>query len=441
MIFKFDNAVGFDYIVQKPFLTFMGGSLTFGLDGMALLLILLTNFVVAMVNISSWNKNYSASFYGLVLLMQFALIGVFSALNGILFYIFWEIALIPIFAICGIWGEGEDRMKTFVRFFIMTFVGSLAILAAFIILKNGGNAMNFDFQVLAQTQLSGKECLVFSILMLFGLGVKIPIFPLHAWQADTYQKAPAERTMLLSGIMLKMGIFGLIRWFIPFYDVKNIQFTLVVIILCVIGILYGAIIALRRNDLKLIAAFSSLSHVGLITAGLLAVSKSGIQGASIQMFVHGINVVGIFYIIDIIQKQTNTRNLSDLGGLASKAPIFSILSFIVILGTIATPLTNGFPGELLLLQSLFFYNKVIAAIAGISMILGAAYMLRVFQLSFFRTTTVYTESFKEIQGFDLTAMSLISLLVIVLGFFPQLILKVTESSAFNLINYYFLKLL
>ena len=159
------------------------------------------------------------------------------------------------------------------------------------------------------------------------------------------------------------------------------------------------------------------------------------------MFVHGINVVGIFYIIDIIQKQTNTRNLSDLGGLASKAPIFSILSFIVILGTIATPLTNGFPGELLLLQSLFFYNKVIAAIAGISMILGAAYMLRVFQLSFFRTTTVYTESFKEIQGFDLTAMSLISLLVIVLGFFPQLILKVTESSAFNLINYYFLKLL
>lgn len=419
---------------SQRFLQGTGGSFHLGLDGIGVLMVVLTSFVVLYVNLMAWYKSYSPSFYGCVFFMQFALIGVFSSMNAILFYFFWELALLPIYYIVYQWGEGEEKSKTFIRFFIYTFVGSLFILAAFIlfIVETGTNS--FEINEMVKLSLGGTSQWIYALFLFIGFGVKIPIFPLHSWQAYTYRQSPNEGTILLSGIMLKMGLFGLYRWFVPFQEDANPVVQTVFLSLSIVGILYGAIIALRRNDMKLIAAFSSLSHVGLIAAGIFAYKFVGFQGSALQMVVHGVNIVGIFYIIDIIERSTGTRYLSELGGIATKAPLFTTLSFIIILGSIAVPLTNGFPGEMLLLFSIFLENKLLGILAGLSIIIGAAYMLRVFQRAFMGEVSAQVENFVPVAKIHLFALGFIVLLVIAIGLYPQYILDLTANSSQYLIN-------
>ncbi len=434
LFFKFDFTKDFNFVYFHEFLGEIGGSLYLGMDGLSFLLVLLTNFVVLYVNLMSWNKEYSSSFYGLVFFMQFALIGVFCSMNAFLFYIFWELALIPIYCIVYKWGSGPDVSKTFSRFFIFTFVGSLFILAAFILLINEGNVGSFDLKSIIPISLEKTPNLIFSILLFIGLGVKIPIFPLHSWQANTYSKSPSEGTILLSGIMLKMGLYGLLRWFVPFQEDSEEHLKLFFVILSVFGILYGALIALRRNDIKLIAAFSSLSHVGLIAAGIFSLNYEGFQGSTIQMLVHGINIVGLFYVMDIIAENSGTRKLSELGGIATKSPIFAILAFIIVLGSISVPLTNGFPGEMLLLYSVFKFCKPLGVIAGITIIISAAYMLRVYQLAFMGEISNKVSEFKKIDPIHLWALGFICFLIIAIGLYPQPILDMTAVSSQYLVN-------
>jgi len=427
------NYYNFTYY-QEAFLLGTGGSLHIGLDSIGVLMFVLTNFVVFYANLMSWSKSYSSSFYGCIFLMQFALIGVFSSLNAILFYFFWELALLPIYYIVYKWGSGKDLNKTFVRFFVFTFVGSLCILAAFILFSLETKSGSFEIVEMAKNSMTGKSQIIFTILLIIGFGVKIPIFPLHSWQAATYRKAPSEGTILLSGIMLKMGLFGLLRWLVPFQDEANPLIQKAILILAIAGVIYGAVIALRRNDMKLIAAFSSLSHVGLIAAGIFSYKFLGFQGSALQMLVHGINIVGIFYIIDVIERSAGTRYLTELGGIASKAPVFSTLAFIIILGSIAVPLTNGFPGEFLLLMSVFMYNPIVGCIAGITIILGAAYMLRVFQRAFMGEVSEQVTNFKPVSTIDLCALGFIAILVLALGIYPQYILDITANGSQYLTN-------
>ncbi|MCE2961545.1 MAG: NuoM family protein [Chitinophagales bacterium] len=436
VLFKYDPLNYYNFIYyNETFLVGTGGSLHIGLDSIGVMMFALTNFVIFYVNIMAWEKTYTRSFYGCVFLMQFALIGVFASLNAILFYFFWELALLPIYYIVYKWGNGKELNKTFVRFFIYTFVGSLFILAAFILFAVETKSGSFEITEMAKNSLTGKTQILYTIFLLIGFGVKIPIFPLHSWQPSTYRKAPAEGTVLLSGIMLKMGLFGLLRWLVPFQDDALPIIQKVVIILAIIGTVYGAIIALRRNDLKLIAAFSSLSHVGLITAGIFAYKFVGFQGVAFQMLVHGINIVGILYIFDIIERSTGTRYLSDLGGISSKSPLFSALTLIIIIGTIAvTPLTNGFPGEFLLLMSVFLYNPILGILAGSTIILGAAYLLRVYQRAFMGEVSEHVSNFKAVSAFDLTALGFIALLVLVLGIYPQFILDISANGSQYLTN-------
>jgi len=434
LLAKYDVSKDFNFVYFHEFLKDLGGSFYVGVDGIGFSMVLLTNFVVLFISLMSWDKDYDSSFHGLVFLMQFALLGVFSSMNALLFYFFWELALIPIYFIVFKWGQGEEIQKTFTRFFVVTFVGSLCILAAFILILCDAKVDSLDIKSLMPVSMNGEYTIYYSILLFIGFGVKIPIFPLHSWQADTYSKSPSEGTILLSGIMLKMGLFGLFKWFMPFQNDSPASLTLVFVILSSIGVLYGAFIALRRNDLKLIAAFSSLSHVGMIAAGILVMKVFGFQGAAFQMVVHGINIVGIFYMIDIIEQTTGSRQLSDLGGIATKAPAFAILSFIIILGSIAVPLTNGFPGEMLLLLGIYLYNPIIGILVGLSIIIGAAYMLRVFQLAFFGEESTAVSQMKPINSVHLYALGFICVLVLALGLFPQYLMDMTASTAQYLIN-------
>ncbi len=427
---------GFQFAFNEPWVESLGISFCGGLDGISLLMVLLTNFLTPIIILSSYGKTpeYPAAFYGLILLMQAGLNGVFMATDGLLFYVFWEITLIPIWFICAYWG-GENRIPVTIKFFIYTFAGSLFMLVGLIYLylntpiEITGNH-NFSWEALQMAARSmdaaGQQIVFWLIFMAFA--VKIPIFPFHTWQPETYTVSPAPGTMLLSGIMLKMGIYGVIRWLLPFApDLVSTGFNLP-IVLCIIGVVYGGWIAIKQTDMKKIAAYSSLSHVGLIAAGIFTLTIDGLQGAVIQMVNHGINIVGLFLAIELIERRTGTRDLTQLGGIASKAPRLSVLFMIIVLGSLAVPLTNGFVGEFLLLKSIYSINIYMAAIAGLTVIFCAVYMLRLYNLAIFGDVTSYTADIKDLNTRETILMGIIALLVIILGVYPQPIFDLSKQA-------------
>jgi len=273
--------------------------------------------------------------------------------------------------------------------------------------------------------------------------IKMPIFPFHTWQPDTYTEAPSAGTMMLSGIMLKMGIYGVIRWLIPIAPLGVQQWGTMALILSVIGIVYASVIAFKQNDGKRLVAYSSIAHVGLIAAGLFTFMRpdgsfiwtsQGLQGAMIQMLNHGINVVGLFFVWDIISRRLNTREIGEMGGIAKVAPKFALAFLIVTLGTVALPLTNGFIGEFLLLNSVFQYNIWIAAVAGLTMIFGAVYMLRMYKTVMQGETNALTATFVDISGSEVFVFVIICALIIVIGVYPQPVLHISEASVNGLIH-------
>src|SRR6201987_4403669 len=364
----------------------LGIKFAVGLDGISLLLVLLTTFLVPLIILSSYKSTYAKpnAFYGLILLMQSALVGVFTANDGFLFYVFWELALIPIYFICLVWG-GENRGKITFKFFIYTLFGSLFMLIGLIFLYNhtgmdtGVKSWNVnDLYAAGRSLTEAQQTFVFwSIFIAFA--IKMPIFPLHTWQPDTYVTAPTQGTMLLSGIMLKMGTFGLIKWLLPIVPLALEKWGGVAIGFAVVGIIYASCIAIVQKDYKRLIAYSSIAHVGLIAAGILSANQQGVQGAVIQMLSHGINVVGLFLIADILMRHTGTREINKLGGRRGMNGQFGVLFLIILLGSVALPLTNGFIGEFLLINGVFQYSTWLAAFAGLTIILGAVYMLRSYQ--------------------------------------------------------------
>ena len=408
-----------------------------GIDGISMLMLLLTNILVIVIILcalrTEW-KNESL-FYALILFMQAALNGVFVANDGIMFYIFWELALIPIYFLCAMW-SGQDSYATTIKFFVYTFIGSLAMLASFIYLgsKAGMEGHIFSYQNLVNVKLSYQESLWVGAGILLAFAVKIPLLPFNSWQPDTYTQSPTPATQLLSGIMLKMGLYGLIRWFFPMVPESYDFWRTVIVILGVIGILYGALVAIGQNDMKRLTAFSSLSHVGLIAAGIATLSVSGLQGSMVQMFAHGVNVVGIFLCIDIISRRAQTIDLRHLGGIAKQAPYFAALFLILVLGTMAVPFTNGFPGELLLLKAVFTHSVVWGALAGLTIILCAVYMLRMYQKSMLGKPEGDVYLFADLTKSEWPAMIILTILVLSMGVYPQWVMDLTKESTQNIIK-------
>jgi NADH-quinone oxidoreductase subunit M len=419
-----------------PWVPSAGITFSLGIDGISLLLVLLTNLLAPLIVYSSFNRTFDneSRYYGLVLMMIGALNGVFMAEDGLLFYIFYELALIPIYFICAIWG-GQDRIKVTMKFFIYTFIGSLFMLLSllFVYLHTPGTH-SFAWTDLVAVQLTPASATWVMLGFFLAFAVKMPLFPFHTWQPDTYTTAPTGGTMLLSGIMLKMGVYGMIRWMIPLAPEAMQRMTPVFILLAVIGIVYASLIAIKQTDLKRLIAYSSIAHVGLIAAGVLVWNKAGVQGSLIQMLNHGINVVGLFFVVDMIERRMGTRSLSEMGGIAKVAPKFAALFMIVTLGSVAVPLTNGFPGEFLLLNGVWKYNFWVGAVAGLTIIFGAVYMLRAYGLAMFGETNTETARFTEIQPKEWVVLGIIAGLVLVLGFFPQVILGLTDGSVNSILG-------
>lgn len=432
------DSTGINYALNLPWVSEAGIHFAMSLDGISMLLVLLTNLLAPLIILSSFERRFDSErrYYGLLLMMLTALNGVFMADDGLLFYVFYELALIPIYFICAIWG-GEDRIRITLKFFIYTFAGSLCMLLSLLYLylnTDVQGAHSFLWADLAAVQLAPEAATWVLLGFFLAFAVKMPLFPFHTWQPDTYVSAPTGGAMLLSGIMLKMGLYGSLRWMIPLAPEALHTWTPVFLALAVTGIVYASIIAIKQSDLKRLIAYSSIAHVGLIAAGILAWNKAGLQGGLLQMLNHGINVVGLFFVADVIERRLGTRSLSDLGGIAKSAPGFAVLFMIIMLGAVAVPLTNGFPGEFLLLNSVWNYANWLGAAAGLTIILGAVYMLRAYGLAMFGETNAQTAAFPALQAREWVVLGLISALVLLLGFFPQVILQLTDSGVSRILG-------
>jgi len=350
-------------------------------DRISLTMVLLTTALTPIIVASSFGNLFpkTRAFYALIMFMAFAMAGTFLAGDGLLYYIFWELALIPIYFIALIWGGGntEERKKAVVKFFIYTFAGSLFMLVAFIYLYQ--KQYSFFYTTLYNLRLTSTEQNWIFAAFFLAYAIKIPIIPFHTWQANVYQKAPAAGTMLLSGIMLKMAIYSIIRWQLPIAPLPAIQYQYIIVGLCIAGVIYGSVLALKQDSLKKLLAYSSLAHVGLIAAGVYTMTLDGLRGAMLQMIAHGFVVVGLFFASEIISRRFNTDTISEMGGIRIQAPKFTSMFMILVLASVALPGTFNFVGEFEVLYSLAQTNIWLVVIGGTTIILGAFYMLRMFQ--------------------------------------------------------------
>ncbi|WP_338646548.1 NADH-quinone oxidoreductase subunit M [Flavobacterium sp. KS-LB2] len=350
-------------------------------DGLSMAMLLLTTVLTPIIIFSSFGNEYknSKSFYALILFMSFAMAGTFLASDGLLYYIFWELSLIPIYFIALIWGNGdtEDRKKAVVKFFIYTLAGSLFMLVAFVYMyQKAGSLLLED---LYKLNLTANEQLWIFLAFFLAYAIKIPLIPFHTWQASVYQKAPTVGTMLLSGIMLKMGLYSVIRWQLPLAPLAAKEYMYIFIGLGIAGVIYGSIVALKQKDLKKLLAYSSLAHVGLIAAGTYTLTLDGLRGAVLQMIAHGFVVVGLFYAAEIIFRRYETRAIVEMGGIRTQSPKFTSMFLILVLASVALPTTFNFIGEFTVLYSLSQINIWFAILGGTTIILGAYYMLKMFQ--------------------------------------------------------------
>lgn len=438
MVFLFDSNGGAQFVVEYPWVRSLGITFHLGVDGISLLLVLLTTVLTPLIILSSFKHQYenASSFYGLVLFMEMALLGVFCALDGFLFYIFWEMALIPIYFICLRWG-GVNRGPVTLKFFIYTLAGSLIMLVGLLYVyfqTPGSHSFNIEALYAAGQSLPASEQAIVFWALFVAFAVKMPVFPFHTWQPDTYHTAPTPGTMLLSGIMLKMGIYGVIRWLIPVVPDGVERWGTTALTLSVIGIVYASLLAIIQKDLKRLIAYSSIAHVGLIAAGIFTMNKIGMQGAMIQMLSHGVVIVGLFYVIDIIISRTSTHEIASLGGIRTNAPVFTSAFVIILLGNVALPLTSGFVGEFLLINAVFQFNFVTGAFAALTMIFAAVYMLRSFQTTMLGESSAVTRIFPDLDSQEKWVLYPIVIMVLLIGVYPAPLMKISEVAVDNLLT-------
>ena len=419
---------------QSSWMTNLGSSFSVRLDGMGQVLCLLTAVSFPIIFIATWNTQYknAHNFFGLMLLAQAGFMGVFVSMDALLFYFFWELALVPVYFLCSQWG-GERRIQVTFKFFIYTFTGSVLMLIGILYLYFQTPEHSFDINSFYQLKLPiNKQLWVFWLLFI-AFAIKMPIFPFHTWQPDTYEQSPTATTMVLSGIMVKMGVFALIRWLLPVLPAASYAWGDLVSTFSIIGMIYASLIAMQQNDLKRLVAYSSIAHIGLMCAAIFGETKIGLQGVMIQMFNHGINIIGLWIVIELIERQFGTRKISELGGLAQKAPAMALLLVIVALANIALPLTNAFVGEFMMFTGIFGsqitqYNVVFTVLAGVSIILAAVYTLNMIQKVFYGDSNSLTANGHDIRLNEKFILIFIVILILIIGVYPKPILDITMET-------------
>jgi NADH-quinone oxidoreductase subunit M len=429
----------FQFVELGSWIPSLGVSYHLGLDGISLWLVLLTTFLMPVVVLGSFAgvEKREKEYYFLLLALESAMLGAFVTLDVFLFYVFWEAMLIPMYFLVGIWG-GKDRIYAAMKFFLYTLVGSLLMLVAIFYLVNLHQTQfgNFSTNLLdlyrvqipgGETFWSAQSLLFFAFALAFA--IKVPLFPLHTWLPDAHVQAPTAGSVILAGVLLKMGGYGFIRFAFPLFPVAVQTYQPLFLALGAIAIVYGAWVAMVQPDIKKLVAYSSVSHMGYVILGLFAFNSIGATGAIYQMLNHGISTPGLFLLVGMIYERRHTREIKDYGGIAQVMPLYAIALIIMTLSSVALPGTNGFIGEFLILLGTWEANRVIGAIAGTGVIFGAVYMLWMVQrVMFGPLNNPDNKGLKDLTARELTVLAPLVIAVFAMGVAPNFFFQKMEPS-------------
>jgi NADH-quinone oxidoreductase subunit M len=424
-------------VVDLPWIPDWGARFTVGIDGMSLMMILLTTFLMPLSVLGSWTgiRRKTHTYYALLLILTTGMLGVFMALDLVLFYVMWELMLVPMYFIIGIWG-GERRLYASLKFFIYTMVGSLLMLVAIVYLglqaRGPGMPWNFAYDhILRYAGLDPAAAFWMFGAFFLAFAVKVPMFPFHTWLPDAHVEAPTAGSVILAGIMLKMGTYGFLRFAVPFFPAVAMHDTvrMVILVLAVVGIIYGALVAMVQPDFKKLVAYSSVSHLGFVMLGIFALTVQSVQGALLVMINHGISTGALFLLIGMIYERQHTRMIADYGGIARVVPMFAALLTLVSLSSIGLPGTNGFVGEFLVLLGAFRTYPILATIAATGVIFAAAYLLWAIQRILFEPLDKPANAhIPDLNRRELALMLPLVAAIIWLGVYPQPVLRRMEGS-------------
>ena len=407
-----------------------------GIDGISLFLVLLTTLLTPIALLSSWNsiEKRVLEYYLFMLILETGMIGVFVAVDLFLFYVFWEVMLVPMYFLIGVWG-GQRRIYAAVKFFLYTMVGSVLMLVAIISLYFLNGATTFDFySILANLQsgnlvLSPTQQYWLFLAFFFAFAIKVPLFPLHTWLPDAHVEAPTAGSVILAGVLLKMGTYGIVRFCLPMFPEATRELTPFISLLAVVGIVYGALVAMVQTDIKKLVAYSSVSHLGFVILGIFALNQQGLQGAMYQMLNHGISTGALFILVGMIYDRRHTRLIDEFRGLAAPLPVFSTVFLIVTFSSIGLPMLNGFVGEFLILLGAFEANVTFAVIATSSVVLSAVYMLWMYQRVIFGEVT--NPKNKQLVDLDFREKLLLLPLIVLIfwmGIYSESFLRKMDAS-------------
>jgi NADH-quinone oxidoreductase subunit M len=407
-----------------------------GVDGISLWLVLLVTFLIPITFIFSWKavEKHRAAYYTLILLLETMMIGVFVSLDLLLFYLFFEASLVPMFFLIGVWG-GEKRIYAAAKFFIYTAVGSLLMLVGIIAIYYTFNTFDYPTILQALTDgtrgFSGRMEFWLFLAFAFAFCIKVPLFPFHTWLPDAHTEAPTAGSVILAGVLLKLGTYGLLRFNLTLFPTASREFADVIIILAVISIIYGALVAMVQPDVKRLVAYSSVSHMGFVILGLFSFTEQGMQGALYQMLNHGISTGALFLIVGMIYERRHTRMISDFGGLSAPMPWFSTFFVIASLSSIGLPLLNGFVGEILILVGMWNsgFSWIYTMLAATGMIWAAVYMLWMLQRVLFGPVTREANAkLSDINTREIGLLTPLAILMLVMGVYPYPFLNKSSKS-------------
>lgn len=443
---------GLQLVEKTPWLPTYGINYFVGIDGISFWLVLLTTFLTPMVILASWTSVVERvrMFHVSIFMLTTTMLGTFLAMDAVLFYVFFEASLIPMYLMIGVWG-GARRLYATMKFFIYTFFGSLFMLVALVTLimmtqEQFGqlSASLLDFYKLnipfVGNQFLNTQTLLF-LAFAFAFAIKVPMFPVHTWLPDAHVEAPTPGSVILAAVMLKMGTYGYMRFVIPLFPAAAEYFKWVFLAIAVIGIIYGALVAMVQTDIKKLVAYSSVSHMGYVMLGLFALNIYGITGGLYQMLNHGVSTGALFLLVGMIYERTHSREIKQYGGLASVAPLYTIAFLIVTFSSIAVPMTNGFIGEFLILLGGFGASKVLAGFAVTGVVLGAVYMLWMVKRVFFGEAGPLVKDDHSHGGLDINLREIAVLapfvvLIFWMGLFPNHFLHYSKASIDHLVNNY-----
>lgn len=436
LLVNFKVQAGYQFVEKALWIPAWNVNYHLGVDGISIWLVVLTTFTTSLIMLAGWQviKERVADYYALFLIICGLTTGAFVALDGLLFYAFFEFSLIPMYLIIGIWG-GKNRVYAAFKFFLYTLVGSLLLLAAMIYLAN--QAGGFGIEQWYALKLSMQEQMYLFAAFFIAFAVKVPMWPFHTWLPDAHVEAPTGGSMLLAALMLKLGTYGLLRYVLPIFPDASQVYAPYIIALSLVAIVYIGLVALAQTDMKKLVAYSSIAHMGFVTLGLFLFDEMGIAGAIIQMISHGFVSSAMFFCIGVLYDRVHSRNINDYGGVVNVMPKFAAFSLLFAMANCGLPLTSGFVGEIMVLVSATKYQFWIGLLAGTTLILSAAYSLWMYKRVVFgalNTSNLTLKHLNDINKREFLILAILAIMVIWMGVYPKFFMDLIYPSLHDILQ-------